>query len=200
MSKTGWPFYNRLIPAGLDRVPGLTERLNAGARVLELASGVGRGLVKVANTYPESTVVGVDGDEHSIDVAWKRVQDEGVAERVALVQSTLEDFFDQHSYDLVFINISMHECRDIELVTRNVKRSLKPGGWFVISDFPFPATHEGLRTPAARLLTGIQYYETQIDDQLLPTAAFVDLLDRHGFNQVQSVDIMPVHNLIFGQK
>ena len=200
VSGTGRPFYNRLIPGGLEKVPGLTEKLANGGRVLELASGAGRGLVKFAKTYPNTELIGVDGDAHSVDVAWERVNDEGVADRVSLVQSTLEDFVEEEAYDLVFINISMHECRDIDRVTENVKRSLKPGGVFVISDFPFPATHEGLRTPPARLLTGIQYFEAQIDDQLVPTAVFVDLLDRHGFEGVTAFDITPVHNLIFGRK
>ena len=200
VSNTGWPFYNRLIPNGLDKVPGLTAKLSEGAAVVELASGVGRGLVKFAETFPNTSIVGVDGDKHSIDIAAKRVNGEGVADRVVLVESTLEDFVYENAYDLAFINISMHEARDIELVTDNVRRSLKRGGWFVISDFPFPSTHEGLRTPAARLLTGIQYYEAQIDDQLLPTTTYVELLSRHGFQNVDSLDITPVHNLIFGQK
>lgn len=200
VSGTGGPFYNRLIPAGFEKVPGLTDNLNSGARVLELASGAGKGLVKVAKTFPNTTVIGVDGDEHSVDLAWDRVQSEGVAGRISLVQSSLEDFVDEDGYDLVFINISMHECRDIDRVTENVKRSLKPGGHFLISDFPFPATHEGLRTPAARVLTGIQYFEAQIDDQLVPTGVFVDLLDRHGFQGVTAFDVTPLHNLIYGQK
>lgn len=200
VSKTGWPFYTRLIPDGLDKVPGLTGSLAEGAKVLELASGVGRGLVKFANTYPNSTLIGVDGDRHSIEASRERIRNEDVDARVKLVHSPLEDFVEEDTYDLVFINISMHECRDIDLVTQNVRRSLKPGGWFVISDFPFPATHEGLRTPGARMLTGIQYYEAQIDDQLLPTDAFVDLLNRNGFKSVESTEITPVHNLIFGQK
>lgn len=197
---TGRPFYTRLIPSGLEKVPGLVEKLNSGARVLELASGTGTGLVRFAKTFPNSTLIGVDGDEHSVNLAWERVEQEGVADQVSLVQSTLEDFVDEEGYDLIYINISMHECRDIDLVTQNIRRSLKPGGVIVISDFPFPATHEGLRTPAARLLTGIQYFEAQIDDQLVPTAVFTDLLDRHDFDDVTAFDITPVHNLIFGRK
>ncbi len=200
VSGTGKPFYTRLIPGGLDQVPGLTEKLNSGARVLELASGAGKGLVKFAETFPNTELIGVDGDEHSIDIAWERVKEAGVSDRVSLVQSSLEDFVEEDAYDLVFINISMHECRDIDRVTRNIKRSLKPGGVFVISDFPFPATHDGLRTVPARILTGIQYFEAQIDDQLMPTAVFADLLDRHGFNDVAATDITPVHNLIYGRK
>ena len=53
VSGTGGPFYNRLIPGGLSQVPGLTEKLEGGASVLELASGAGRGLVKLANQYPK---------------------------------------------------------------------------------------------------------------------------------------------------
>ena len=63
VSGTGRPFYNRLIPAGLDKIPGLTEKLAEGGRVLELASGAGRGLVKFANTFPNTELIGVDGDE-----------------------------------------------------------------------------------------------------------------------------------------
>ncbi len=196
---TGWPFYNRLIPGALDRVPGLVSTLVEGASVLELASGVGRGLVKFAEAYPNSVITGVDGDEHSVGISRQRVSRQGVADRVSVVHSTLEDFVERDAYDLVFINISLHEARDIDRVVENVRRSLKPGGHFVISDFPFPEKHDDLRSPAARVLTGIQYFEAQIDDQLLPTATFVNLLVRHGFRSVGSFDLTPVHAVIHGQ-
>ena len=41
---------------------------------------------------------------------------------------------------LVVNNISMHECRDMDEVAAAVYEALEPGGWFVISDFPFPDT------------------------------------------------------------
>ena len=41
---TGRSFYNRLIPAGVTRVPGLLDQLEAGAHVLELATGAGFGI------------------------------------------------------------------------------------------------------------------------------------------------------------
>ena len=42
----------------------------------------------------------------------------------------------------------MHECRDLDRVTANVKPCVQAGGRFVISDFPFPGTDDGLRTTA----------------------------------------------------
>ena len=107
---------------------------------------------------------------------------------------------DREQYDLVLINISMHECRDIQKVTRNVYQALKPGGSFVISDFPFPASTRETRTVPARIMCGIQFFEALIGDQLLPTQAFVDLLTRHGFRDVGFFDLTPVHAVTYGRK
>jgi SAM-dependent methyltransferase len=94
----------------------------------------------------------------------------------------------------------MHEARDIDLATKNIRNALKPGGIFVISDFPFPDGHEGLRTVPARVMSGIQYFEAQIDDQLVSTETFVKLLQDQGFSGVDSFIISPVHNVIYGTK
>ena len=52
VSGTGTPFYTRLIPGGLDRVPGLAEELAAGCRVVDTACGAGIGVARLASTYP----------------------------------------------------------------------------------------------------------------------------------------------------
>ena len=165
-----------------------------------LACGVGIGLVRVAQTYPGATVVGVDGDASSLEVTADRIRQAGLQDRVSLVHSPLEDISDREQYDLVLINISMHECRDIQKVTRNVYQALKPGGSFVISDFPFPASTRETRTVPARIMCGIQFFEALIGDQLLPTQAFVDLLTRHGFRDVGFFDLTPVHAVTYGRK
>ena len=200
VSATGRPFYTRLIPTGLSRVPGLDESLTNGAKVLELACGVGISLVRMAQTYPGATVVGVDGDAHSLKLVMDRVSQAGLQERISLLQSPLEDMDEQDQYEVVLINISMHECRDIEKVTRNVYRALKPGGYFVISDLPFPASIQETRTIPARVMSGIQFFEALIGDQLLPTQAYVELLNKQGFSGVDAFDLTPVHAVTYGRK
>lgn len=69
----------------------------------------------------------------------------------------------------------------------------------MISDFPFPATGEGLRSVPGRLMCGIQFFEAQIDDQLLPRAAYDDLLSHHGFTDIGSADLTPLHAVTFGR-
>lgn len=199
VSGTGRPFYTRLIPGGLNQVPGLTEVLERGASVAELASGAGVGLAKFAHSYPKCTLHAVDGDRYSLELSIDRVKNHGISERVTTEQSTLEDWEPDDRFDLVYINISMHECRNIDQVTERVKAALNPGGYFVVSDMPFPERTEDCRTVPARIMCGIQFWEAQIDDQLLPTGAYADLMSRHGFESVGSFDMTPVHSVIHGR-
>lgn len=200
VAATGLPFYVRLVPGGLDRVPGLTDELQGSARILDSACGAGAGLLRLAETYPTAKIVGADGDRHSLDRAAKALSEAGIEDRVELAHTPLEDLARRDEFDLVVNNISMHECRDIDRVTERILQALRPGGWFVISDFPFPDDDEGLRSVPGRLMCGIQFFEAQIDDQLLPRSAYDDLLARHGFTDLGSTQLTPVHALTWGRR
>lgn len=200
VSQTARPFYTRLIPGGFSQVPGLSDRLEQGARVLELACGAGVGLTRMAKTYPRATFVGLDGDAYSLELVAERLREDGLHDRVSLEQGMLEEIDYSDEFDAAVINVSMHECRDIDKVAGNVRQALKPGGHFVISDFPFPETTEECRTVPARIMCGIQFFEALIGDQLLPTQAYVDLLGKHGFRNVGAFDLTPVHAVTHGQK
>jgi SAM-dependent methyltransferase len=200
VSATGLPFYVRLIPGGFERVPGLAEQLHGPVRILDMACGSGAGLLRLAAAYPDATVVGADGDRHSLDRAAKAVGHAGLDDRVELVRTPLEDLDRHDEFHLVINNISMHECRDIDRATIRVHQALRPGGWFVISDFPFPEDDEGLQSAAGQIMSGIQFFEAQIDDQLLPRSAYDDLLSRHGFTELGSAQLTPVHALTWGRR
>lgn len=202
VSATGRPFYNRLVPSGLDQVPGAAEILAGECTILELATGAGRGLIRMADHYPAAKFVAVDGDAYSIDRAQEATKAAGIDDRVEFAHSTFEAFERPDTFDLAVINISMHECRDLQRVAANVLASLRPGGIFVVSDFPFPTDNDtaALRTPAGRVMSGIQFFEALIDDQLLPTAAFTTLLDETGFADVGSFDLSPVHAITHGRR
>jgi SAM-dependent methyltransferase len=200
VAATGLPFYVRLIPGGLSQVPGAEDLLQGPARVLDTACGAGAGLVRLGEMYPDVTLTGVDGDRTSLDRAAKAVAEAGLEDRVDLVHTPLEQLDHAEEFDLVINNISMHECRDIDEVTARIRRALRPGGWFVISDFPFPDTDEGLASVPGRIMSAIQFFEAQIDDQLLPRHFYDDLLVRHGFTDLGSAELAPVHALTWGRK
>jgi hypothetical protein len=48
-------------------------------------------------------------------------------------------------------------------------------------------------------MCGIQFFEAQIDDQLLPRTAYDELLARHGFTDIGSVQLTPMHALTFAR-
>lgn len=197
---TGGPFYTRLVPGGLSQVPGLVDQLGGGAHIVDAACGSGRGLLRLASTYPQARLTGVDGDAHSVAQARASLAAAGLGDRVSVLCQPLEEMRVEEPATLVINNISMHECRDIDAVTVAVKEALKPGGWFVISDFPFPETDDGLRTVPGRIMSGIQFFEAQIDDQLLPRSAYDDLLGRHGFADLGTTSLTPVHALTWGRR
>jgi len=200
VADTGLPFYTRLVPGGIAQVPGLADQLDLGGRIVDTACGSGVGMVRLAHTYPNCEILGVDGDRHSIELAERRLRDAGVMDRCRLVHSPLEAMAIDEQAACVINNISMHECRDIDRVTRNIRAGLEPGGWFVISDFPFPESLDALRSVPGRVMSGIQFFEAQIDDQLLPRTAYDDLLARHGFVDIGHVDLTPVHAITYGRR
>lgn len=197
---TGGAFYVRLVPGGLAQVPGLADKLANGTRILDAACGAGVGLVRLAEAYPSATLVGADGDAYSLDLAADRLRRHGLEHRVELLHTPLEDLDRVAEFDLVTNNISMHESRDIDAVTRNIARALKPGGHFVISDFPFPDDDDALRTVPGRIMSGIQFFEAQIDDQLLPVSTYLELLHEHGFEDVGTFSLTPVHAVTYGRR
>ncbi len=51
-----------------------------------------------------------------------------------------------------------------------------------------------------RIMTGVQFFEAQIDDQVLSVDDYVTLLGKHGFGDVDWFEITPVHAVIHGRK
>ena len=78
------------------------------------------------------------------------------------------------------------------------KAALRPGGTFLVSEFPFPEHLEACRTLPGQIMSGVQYFEAHIGCQLLPTAHFVALLEAAGFRDVGVIEVTPVHVVIHG--
>jgi SAM-dependent methyltransferase len=200
VGETGGAFNTRFIPGGISQVPGAADRLTAGGKVLELACGTGVGLVRLGTEYPSLGLVGLDGDAHSLSSARSRIDDAGLSSKVDLIHSGMEDLNAEEEFDAITINVSMHECRDIDTVTAAVHRALKPGGYFLNSDFPFPETGDGVKTVPGRIMSGVQFFEALIDDQLLSVSYYLDLYERHGFSETGVVEVTPVHAITWARK
>ena len=196
----GQAFYRRLLNLAVPQLPAVQATLERGGTVLDLACGVCHGPAKIARAYPATTFIAVDGDAYTLELAAQNLETHGVRERFELIHSPLEDLTLDGVADLAIINISLHEARDIERVVANARRALRPGGTFLVSEFPFPETLEACRTLPAQIMSGIQYFEAHIGCQLLPTSRFMELLEDADFREVGSIDVTPVHVVVHGTK
>ena len=49
-------------------------------------------------------------------------------------------------------------------------------------------------------MSGIQFFEALIDDQLLSVDHYLNLFDRHGFDETGVGEMTPVHAITWGKK
>lgn len=192
-------FYSRLLTF-FDGRQELRQALEGGGTLLEVGVGYGGGLLRLAQRFPAARFIGTDGDEHSLGRAREAFAQAGLADRARFVRSTFEAYDEAEVADLALINISLHEARDLPRTIASMRRALRPGGRLVVSEFPFPPDVTALRTPPARVMAAIQYFEASIGDQLLPTSAFVKLLEEAGLHEIETIEITPVHVVILGRR
>jgi SAM-dependent methyltransferase len=195
---TGQVFYRRMLDLVIPKLPAVEAVLRDGGQVLDLACGVLHGPIKIAQTYPAARFTAVDGDPYTLELARQNLAAERLTDRFELLASPLEQLDLPAVHDLAIINISLHEARDPARVVAAARQALRPGGTFLVSEFPFPDRLEACRTLPAQIMCGIQYFEAHIGCQLLSTARFVELLESAGFDDVGVIEVTPVHVVIHG--
>ncbi len=144
-----------LVDVYLPLVPGLVERLEAGARVADVACGTGHALVVLAKRFPASTFVGYDLDDGAI----ARARAEAAGAQLANVRFEVRDatrLSVGEPFDAVFVFDAIHDQVDPATVLRNIHDSLRPDGVFVMKEPQGADDLEGNRhNPMAPILYSV---------------------------------------------
>ena len=128
------PFHRALlVGVWLASVPGLTERLAAGAKVADVGCGYGRSTIEMAKAFPNSTFVGFDFHDHSIARGREIARAEGVADRVSFEVADARALPGDR-YDVVVFCDSLHDMGDPVAAARRAREILSPGGVLVSLD------------------------------------------------------------------
>ncbi|HJV29056.1 MAG TPA: class I SAM-dependent methyltransferase [Gaiellaceae bacterium] len=75
----------------------------AGARILDVGTGVGGLAVAFATRFPESTIVGIDPWEPALALAREKVASAGLDGRVTLLNATVQELDDPDGFDLAWL-------------------------------------------------------------------------------------------------
>ena len=114
----------------IPALDGVEAKLQAGARIADVGCGQGASTLLLAAAYPNSTVVGIDPHEGSLDAARKRAADQGLADKVSFERGTAQDFGGR--YDLVCFFDALHDMGDPAGACAHVLSVLEPSGTLMI--------------------------------------------------------------------
>ena len=121
-----------LVPSWLPALDGVVEKLRAGAKGADLGCGLGASTVLLGQAYPESSFIGSDYHERSIELARKRAADAGVSDRVQFEVASAAGFSGS-DYDLITTFDCLHDMGDPLSAAKHIRQALADDGtWMVV--------------------------------------------------------------------
>jgi len=116
-----------LVQEWLPALDGVVEKLEAGARVLDVGCGHGHSTVLMAQAFPRSRFVGIDPHDESIAVAVDEAFAAGVSDRVRFATGTATDH-SESGFDLICFFDCLHDLGDPVGAAKHAHAALADGG------------------------------------------------------------------------
>jgi SAM-dependent methyltransferase len=138
----------------LPLVPGMTERLDDGASLLDLGCGRGRALLTLAERFPNSDFQGYDLSGDAIAHAEAEARARGLG-NVRFEQRDLSTFDVDAAEAFAYVTTfdAVHDQARPLALLRGIRRSLAPDGVYLMQDIQGSShVHENLDHPGAPLL------------------------------------------------
>jgi len=114
-----------LVADWIAAVPGLSDKLIAGARVAEVAPGNGSAAAVLGRAFPSSTVVGYDLSPQTLP---------DLPDNVSIHAADARDLAGEGPFDFVYCLDSLHHMSDPAAVLTGIHRALAPGGLVLVAE------------------------------------------------------------------
>ncbi|QIZ78314.1 class I SAM-dependent methyltransferase [Ferrimonas lipolytica] len=119
-----------LVSNWIPSLAGVEAKLKAGAKVADIGCGHGSSTILMAQSYPNSTIIGIDFHGPSITTAKAKAAAAGLT-NVEFHQVAAKDFTHK-DFDLACIFDALHDMGDPVGAAKHIKESLKPDGSFMV--------------------------------------------------------------------
>ncbi|HEY0854763.1 MAG TPA: class I SAM-dependent methyltransferase [Devosia sp.] len=130
---TGQNIVMNLIDKVLPLVDGGIAALQRGIDVVDVGCGAGGVLLLLAETFPNSRFTGIDLCADAYEAAEAEAKRKGLT-NLAFQELDIATVGKLGDYDLVLAFDAVHDQRDPQEMLRTVRRSLKPGGAYLMVD------------------------------------------------------------------
>ena len=134
---------NRVISFGIDvkwrkKVVQMIADTNP-ENILDIATGTGDLIINLAKKTEATQLIGLDISEGMLSVGRKKINSDGLEERIQMVQADSENMpFDDNSFDAITVAFGVRNFEHLEKGLKEIRRVLKPGGIFVILETSVP--------------------------------------------------------------
>ncbi len=142
-----------LVAEWIPALVGVAEKLERGARVADVGCGHGASTILMAQAFPNSTFIGFDYHDESIEQARLRAAEAGVARNATFETAAAKDFHG-NDYDLVCMFDCLHDMGDPVGAAKHVHETLADDGtWMIVEPFANDSVEANLN-PVGRVFYG----------------------------------------------
>lgn len=169
-----------LSPGGPDEVARIVAgRDLKGKSILDIGCGAGGIDIALAAIHGAGYVCGIDVEDPVLDHARALIARSGLADRIGCLKVAPGPLpFPPGTFDVVFSKDSIVHIPDKHALMTEVFRVLKPGGWFIASDWLIG--HEGEPSPQMA-----DYIRSEgLDFGMASPARYRDAMEKAGFTDI----------------
>ena len=150
---TGPSFDHQLVQEWIPAVPGLEEKLRAGARVADVGTGTGIAAIRLAETFRATHVTGYDIHAPNIERAERAARAAGVNDRVRFALADGVRGIPGR-YDVMTMFAVVHDTSDPLALLRNAREALEDDGVLLIDELNVHEAPEEDGHPLGTLING----------------------------------------------
>jgi SAM-dependent methyltransferase len=130
---SGMVFDATLLDVTLKLIPGLTERLQAGIDVADIACGSGHAINLMAKAFPNSRFTGYDFSAEGVAAGRAEAERLGVA-NARFIEQDVAKLDVENAFDFITIFDAIHDQAQPRQVLKHIARALRPDGMLLAVD------------------------------------------------------------------